>query len=199
MLLTTSCHSPYCHQNHGRVSFLYVLQLPPRLYLVYVHVHDHVLCYKDRTLQALAKYGGKNSTTLMRSKAEKVHLLKKDVRKARRRKKNKRTSDDKATAGDGVGGGCVTGVQTKLSENGFSFGLKGLGAKFLKKGASKYPKEKGKGVEINRQEARNPAAAGGRSTSRGKENGLGDLGRRGSRANGGTGNNHALEGTPEIV
>ncbi|KAK4449050.1 hypothetical protein QBC34DRAFT_438485 [Podospora aff. communis PSN243] len=153
-------------------------------------------------------YRGKyfRSATLMRTTTEKVHLLKEDVRKAKRRK-SKKTSQEKPAGdgGDGAGGTGVAEVKTEPSEEAFLgmsvSGLKKFKIKLGLQEVKEDSEENGKETEVNGQEVENTGVVTGeRGGSRHRETGVGNqVRRRSPSANGRVGNHNALAGTPDIV
>ena len=154
-------------------------------------------------------YRGKylRSATLMRTTMEKVHLLKEDVRKAKR-KKSKNASQEKLgeDGGDGGAGAGETEVKTEPSEGGFlGMSVNGFTKKFkIKLGLQDVredSEENGKETEVNGQEVENPASvSGGRGGLRHGENGAGNQVRpRSPGANGRVGSNGSNTVTPEQI
>jgi hypothetical protein len=146
------------------------------------------------------------SATLMRTTREKVHLLKEDVRKAKRKKSKKASKEKSAGDGrDGVAGAGGVEVQTEPSEGGFlGMSVKGLKKFKIKFGLQEVKEdleENGKEREVNGQEVENSAmASGGRGGSRQRENGAGNqVRRRSPGANGRDGSNGSNTVTPEQI
>jgi len=133
-------------------------------------------------------YGGRqiSAAVLRRLAAEKVLLLKADVRKARKLNQSKkaiqeaeRQSKRRAAAEERLAGG----VGTELSENGFlELSFKGLKDKFrIKLGLQELSEDWNEGVvatQARGQQAGSMATVGGGSHSMGGENSVGNPVRR---------------------